>query len=222
MNVLFVGGCPWSFHQLEPAEPHVRRALAGIGVHFDTAGMRRATPDSEPVGDYSDLNAATLSGYDGVVLFTTGKGHGEDVAALVEFVRKGGALIGIHCAADSFTDNPEWVATIGGRFRTHPAPLEIAVEIVDREHPITHEVAPFTVKDELYLFHDYDASRVHLLAQTRSYPEDGPDPIPVCWTRTEGDGRVFYLSLGHFPDAMASDGWQTLFSRGAAWALGTL
>lgn len=222
MKVLFVGGCKWSFHQLEPAEPLVRRALESIGAQVEVAGMRRATPDAEPVGDYSVLNVETLAGYDGVALFTTGRDQGEDADALVAYVRGGGALIGIHCAADSFTDNADWVATIGGKFRTHPAPLDIAVEIVDAEHPITQGVAPFTVKDELYLFADHDPSRVHLLAQTRSYDAEGPDPIPVCWTRTEGDGRVFYLSLGHFPDAMASDGWQRLFSRGAAWALGTL
>jgi type 1 glutamine amidotransferase len=222
LRVLFVGGCPASYHRLEPAEPEVRRALAPLGATLTVAGIRHPDGVDGFVGDYTALTAESLSGYDVVVLFTTGHGHGEDTRALIEWVRRGGALLGIHCAADSFTDDSDYVALIGGKFRTHPAPLDVTVEFVDTDHPITRGLAPFTVRDELYLFNDYDPARVHLLAETRSYDGEGPASIPVCWTRTEGDGRVFYLSLGHFPDAMASLGWQTLFARGAAWAVGRL
>jgi type 1 glutamine amidotransferase len=220
-KILFVGGCPASYHRLEAAEPHVRTALEAVGATVDVTGIRHPDNTDRFTGDYAALNAGNLRNYDAVVLFTTGGEQGADIPALIEFVRNGNALIGIHCAADSFTDNRDYIAVLGGKFRTHPAPLDVAVEFVDPGHPILAGLSPFTVRDELYLFSDFDPKNVHLLAQTRSYTAEGADPIPVCWTRHEGDGRVFYLSLGHFPSAMESAGWQALFQSGARWALGS-
>jgi len=138
---------------------------------------------------------------------------------LRSFVERGGAVVGIHCAADSFTDDPEWVAMLGGAFRTHPAPLEIMVDRVCSDHPVLAGVEPFTVRDELYLFRDYDPSRVELLLETSSAQDpEQPGPIPVCWLREPGEGRVFYLSLGHFPDVMEHPMWQRLLENGTLWA----
>lgn len=230
-RALFVGGCKASYHLLEPAIPHVTAAADAIGIPLDIAGMyhprRFASSENgadspEIAGDYTALRRDNLDRYSLLFLFTTGDGNGEDVPALVEWIRNGGALVGIHCAADSFVKDSAYIAAIGGKFRTHPAPLDIAVEFVDTDHPITSGLAPFTVHDELYLFDNYDPARVHLLAQTRSYPHypDQPDsPIPVCWTREEGKGRIFYLSPGHFPEVMEDANWQELVRRGAIWAL---
>ncbi len=126
-------------------------------------------------------------------------------------------MVGIHCAADSFKDHADYIAALGGKFRHHPAQLDVAVEFVGEAHPITEGLLPFTVHDELYLFDDYDPNRVRLLAQTQSFDDNGP--VPVCWVREEGAGRVFYLSLGHNPEVMADAHWQTLFERGVRWAL---
>jgi hypothetical protein len=234
-RALFVGGCTASYHLLEPAIPPVCAVLQSLGFSVDVAGIyhpkrfpaeapRGANPDEDELfGDYSALNAATLSQYALVALFTTGQGRGEDVGALLDFVHNGGALVGFHCAADSFQTNADYVAAIGGLFRTHPAPLDIVVEFVDTEHPITKGLAPFTVHDELYLFRDYDPARVHLLAQTHSYPhypEQPQAPTPICWVREEGKGRIFYLSLGHFPEVMSDANWQELVRRGTTWAVG--
>ncbi len=218
-KALFVGGCSATFHFLEPAEPPIRAALTEIGVDVDVTGIYHAGGGETFTGDYTAINSENLKQYDAVVLFTTGPEHGADIGALLDFVRAGKALVGIHCAADSFVHNPEFIAAIGGKFRTHPAPLDIDVEFVDATHPITQGLAPFTVNDELYLYSDYDPSRVHLLAQTTSYEGEGSVPIPVCWTRDEGKGRVFYLSLGHGPEVMDDLHWQTLFQRGVRWAL---
>lgn len=186
---------------------------------MDISGVYHPDGD-QPVGDYRALSAGNLANYDAVALFTTGSENGADVPALLDFVRGGKALIGIHCATDSFTGHPDYIAAIGGKFRHHPAQLDVAVEFVGPRHPITQGLMPFTVHDELYLFSDYNSSRVHLLAETRSCDDNGP--IPICWIREEGQGRVFYLSLGHNPEVMANPHWQTLFVRGVRWALRTL
>ena len=215
-KALFVGGCRAPFHHLEPAEPPLRAALEGIGLEVTVAGITQAGPDAYG-GDYRALSTSQLDGYDALVLFTTGQNEGEDVEAVLQFVRSGKALIGLHCATDSFTGREDYIAAIGGKFRTHPAQLDIAVEFVDTRHPVTQGLEPFTVHDELYLFSDYDPANVHLLAQTRSFDDGGP--VPLCWVREEGAGRVFYLSLGHNPETMADPHWRSLVQRGIQWAL---
>jgi type 1 glutamine amidotransferase len=132
-------------------------------------------------------------------------------------VEEGKALVGIHCAADSFTDSEEYIALLGGKFRTHPAQLDITTEIVDRASPITAGLDTFTVHDELYLFADYDPARVHLLAQTRSYDDNGP--VPIAWTREPEAGRLFYISLGHNPSTLHDTHWRTFFQQGVEWSL---
>ncbi|MFM7320253.1 MAG: ThuA domain-containing protein, partial [Armatimonadota bacterium] len=220
-SALFVGGCGYPFHLLEPAVEPVRSALEEAGFTVTVDGIWHPDGPSEPIdGDYSILSRGGLKGHDLLVLFTTGTGYGEDVDAVVDFVREGGGLVGIHCAADSFTDHREWIDLLGGAFKTHPAPLDIDVEIVDQDHPITVDVDDFTVHDELYVFQKHFPGRVHLLARTRSHDAGDGRPIPVAWTRTEGRGRVFYLSLGHHPEAMDHPAWRRLFVQGAVWAVG--
>jgi type 1 glutamine amidotransferase len=217
-KALLVGGCPAPYHRFEPAAPPISAALREIGLEVMETGIYHPGEGDDWIGDYSALSAENLRDFDALVLYTTGSEPlGADVPAIGKFVRGGGALIGIHNAADSFTANPDYVALLGGRFRTHPAQLDIAVEYTDAAHPITHGLVPFTVLDELYLFADYDPARVHLLAQTRSFDDDGP--VPVCWAREEGGGRVFYLSLGHNPATLEDPNWRALFQRGVQWAL---
>ena len=216
-KILYIGGCKAVWHRLEPTIAPVRAALAPLSAAVDVTGMYHPDGGDATTGDYAALSEENLAQYDAVVLFTTGSSQGADVDAVVRYVRSGGALVAIHCAADSFKDNADYIAMIGGAFRHHPEQLDVAVEFVDTAHPITAGLEPFTVWDELYLFERYDPARVHLLAQTLSYDDDGP--VPICWTRQEGEGRVFYLSIGHRPDVMENPRWQQLFLRGTEWAL---
>lgn len=217
-KALFVGGCPAPYHRLEPAEPPVRAALESLGLEVEVRGIRHPDGGDAYEGDYSALTQERLAGVDLLVLYTTGaETFGAVPTDIVAFVESGKALVGIHCATDSFTRDADFIALMGGKFRTHPAQLDIATEIVDPAHPITQGVENFTVLDELYLFSDYDPARVHLLAQTHSYDDNGP--VPIAWTRAQGAGRVFYLSLGHNPSTLADTHWQRFFRNGVEWAL---
>ena len=68
------------------------------------------------------------------------------------------------------------------------------------------------VTDEQYIL-DYDP-RNHVLA---SALWEG-DAMPVAWTKSWGDGRVFYLALGHDAKACEHEIFGTLLQRGALWA----
>src|SRR5687767_12690557 len=94
-RVLFVGGAKAPYHLLEPAIEPVSRALNEIGLNVTTAGIYHPQSPETPEGDYTALSHQNLQHYDALVLFTTGQGNGEDIDAVLEFVRSGKALIGI-------------------------------------------------------------------------------------------------------------------------------
>lgn len=216
-RAVLVGGCPHSFHRIEPAVGPICACLGALGFEISVSGLFHPDGGEQFVGDYSALTKDRLEKVDLVVLYTTGtERRGADIEALRAWVSQGGALVGIHCATDSFTDDPKFIKLIGGKFRTHPAQLDITTEIVDTTHQITKGLSGFTLLDELYLFSDFDPSQVHLLAQTHSFDDNGP--VPIAWTRMEGMGRIFYLSLGHNPETLENTEWQTLFKRGVQWA----
>lgn len=217
-KALLVGGCAYTFHQLEPVIAPFKAALEALGIELTSTGIYHPDGGQEWHGDYSSITTENLQNYDLLVLYTTGNDRrGADPDAIRAFVESGKALVGIHNATDSFTDDPAFVSLIGGRFRTHPAQLSITADFVDTTHPITSGLPSFTVWDELYLFADYDPANVHLLAQTNSF--EGEQNVPVAWTREQGAGRVFYLSLGHNPATMENPDWQRLFQNGVTWAL---
>jgi len=217
-TALLIGGCPNPWHRLEAAEPPLRACLESLGFDVRVTGIYHPDGGDAFIGDYSALTAEGLSDVDLLVLYTTGKQRfGADLDAIIHYVEGGKPLVGIHNATDSFTDSPEFVRLMGARFRTHPAQLDITTEIVDANHPITSGLSAFTVFDELYLFADYDPAAVHLLAQTRSVDDNGP--VPIAWTREQGAGRIFYISLGHNATTLADPIWQRFFKQGAEWAL---
>ncbi|MFH0797350.1 MAG: ThuA domain-containing protein [Candidatus Omnitrophota bacterium] len=114
-----------------------------------------------------------------VLYHTGGTLSVEQKRGIGEWVAGGKGFVGIHSAADSFRDSPEYIAMLGGVFTGHPFIREYLVSLKDTEHPVTKSIEGYTVKDwekwpvyeykvqdEQYLL-DYDP-RVHILATTPS------------------------------------------------------
>lgn len=115
----------------------------------------------------------------------------EQTNALIDWVRRGGALLGVHGATVMGRDNPPLEALIGGRFREHPPQFAFTVTPMSGPHPITAGVEAFAVKDELYV-QDYDPSvHIHMVTVDRGIAH------PMVWSRTERRGRVAHVSIGH-------------------------
>jgi type 1 glutamine amidotransferase len=123
--------------------------------------------------DPADINPAKLQGYDAIFLASTtglflddpddGAATAARRKALLDFVRSGKGLAGIHAATDAYHGNPPGAATgggrggpvdggaplwpefdklIGGYFKFHWSyPTQIAVKVEDAASPIN---APFT------------------------------------------------------------------------------
>ena len=147
-----------------------------------------------------------------VFYYTVGTITDAQKNGLLNFVASGKGYVGVHSAADSFRDCPDYRSMVGGWFITHPRYRQYQVSIVDPEHPITEDLDEFLVTDEQYIT-DYDP-RVDVLASALWKGR----AMPVVWTKTWGKGRVFYLALGHNPDSCRDENFRLLLERGALWA----
>jgi len=165
--------------------------------------------------DLSAFEAPNLDPYDLVVFYYT-RGELTDARknGLLNWIAGGKGFVGIHSATASFHGCPEYLCMVGGHFVTHPAPRKYWVSIADPEHPITKDLIEFLVEDEQYIM-DYDPG-VNVLAS--ALWEGGQ--MPVAWTKSWGKGRVFYLALGHSPEACRDENFKTLLVRGSIWAAG--
>ncbi len=149
------------------------------------------------------LSAENLSRYDAVLFAsTTGDLPLPDKEAFVKWIADGHAFIGIHAATDTFHGFPEFVKMIGGEFLTHGPQVEVDCLKDDPAHPATkHLPNAWTLFDEIYQFKNYERSAVHQLLSLDKHPnEKTPGFYPVSWTKSYGQGRVFYTSLGHRED----------------------
>lgn len=131
---------------------------------------------------------------------------------LLGWVNAGGGFVGVHSAADSFRDCPEYRAMVGGHFVTHPHYRQYMVSVVDSTHPITEGLEEFWVEDEQYVT-DYDP-RNNVLA-TALYKGRA---TPVVWTKSWGRGKVCWIALGHDAKACRQEVFVTLLQRACLWA----
>lgn len=154
-------------------------------------------------------------------------------ASLMEFVRRGGGVIGIHAATDCFFEWPEFGEMMGAYFANHPWNEEVTLAIEEPSHPITaaFPTSRYPVADEIYQFRDpYSRDRLRVLISLDTASLDleregvlrEDADFAVSWVREEGEGRVFYSSLGHrfeiFRDPTILQHWLA----GIQFALGDL
>lgn len=202
------------------ANPIKTLVFAGGAIHDykGVGGAARATLEAAGGFDVTyveeDLDVLTrLEPYDLLVFhYTIGEITDAQLDGLLNWVASGRGYAGIHSAADSFRGSPTYRGFVGGHFVTHPKYRDYQVSVVDNTHPITEGIEEFFVKDEQYIL-DYDP-RVHVLA-TALWKGTA---MPVAWTKLWGEGRVYYLALGHDAAACEHETFKTLLVRGAKWA----
>lgn len=165
--------------------------------------------------DLSVLEQPNLSQYD-IALFYWTRGELSDAQRdrLMTWLASGKGFVGIHSAASSFWESREFHQMLGGMFKTHPAPRDYEVRIVDREHAITEGMSDFQVHDEQYIM-ELDPG-LHVLA---SAEYEGTD-VPAAWTKSWGEGRVYFLALGHDAESCQNPNFAELLVRGSIWAAG--
>ena len=135
--------------------------------------------------------------------------------SLVEFVKSGKGIVGVHAATDSSYQWKEYGEMMGGYFNGHPWG-KISLRLDDPANPVNAAFAeaekaagkPVVISDEIYTFktdpyHTRERLRVLIsidleasgIDQGFNRPAD--HDYAVSWLNRYGEGRVFYTLLGH-------------------------
>lgn len=177
--------------------------------------------------DASILASSELGDYDAVVHgsgFTRGARQADGTVVmesvlsdaeedgLFDFVAGGGGFVGVHGTA--WCIGGRAIGLLGGHANWHPPGDTFTVDIANTDHEITAGIAPFEVEDEIYMS-AWDPA-IDILATA----EWSGRNHPLAWTKTHGEGRVFYTALGHGPGTFERPAMQRLMTQGTVWAGG--
>lgn len=214
--------------------------IAGGNKALEWIGRKTGAFTADFSDDYRDLRAENLAKYDGLILNNTTQLKMPDDAtkqAVLNFVRQGKGLVGIHAATDCFYDWPEAAEMLGGLFDGHPwgGNGTWAFKIDEPNHTLNQawEGKGFKIKDEIYQFKaPYTrADRRVLVSLDLSDPTTGgvkegvkrtDRDFAVAWIKKVGQGRVFYCSLGHAANVFQDRAVLQFYLDGIQYALGDL
>tara|TARA_B100000161_G_C33557347_1_gene418804 strand:- start:4974 stop:5687 length:714 start_codon:yes stop_codon:yes gene_type:complete len=210
-NVLVVWG-GWDGHKPEKFANIIEDWLKIQNINYEIA---------EGVEVYDDLNY--LLKYDLIIQSVTmGELDGKQEENLTKAVKSGVGIAGTHGGlGDSFRNNTNYQFMIGGQFVSHPGnKVKFEVEILKDE--LTIGVNNFEVETEQYYMH-VDPN-IDIIAQSRftNHPHSWIENVimPVAWKKKYGNGKIFYISLGHDPNEFLKyEEAMTLLTRGFIWAL---
>ena len=187
----------------------------------------------------SSFDAKTLEAYDAILFNNTTRLKFETEAqksALINFVRAGKGVIGIHAASDNFYDFPEAAEMMGGMFDGHPwtAGGSWGVKLDEPDHPLNASFGGkgFEIKDEIYQIKGSYSRTTHrvLLSLNMEHPatadrkgqKRADKDNAIAWIKRFGKGRVFYCSLGHNNEVYWNRAVVAHYLAGIQYALGDL
>ncbi len=196
--------------------------------------------------DYDGFTKENLEQYDAILFNNTTNlvPNEAQQAAILDFVKGGKGIIGLHAAGDNFKKWDAGIAMIGGVFNGHPwgGGGNWAFKLDDPEHPLNaaFKKEGFWHSNEIYWykpesFQGRERLRVLLSLdmskkknQEAIKPKDaekaGTTPekvdVPVSWIQELGEGRVFYTNLGHREDTFWNAAVLQHILDGAQYALG--
>jgi len=172
--------------------------------------------DIKYTDDLSALQAERLNQFDGLLLFANIDAIDPAAAdALLAYVESGKGFIPVHCATYCFRNDERIVALMGGQFEKHGTGV-FRTRIVQPQNPIMQGFDGFASFDETYV-HTKHNTENRVVLEVRA---DDSGFEPYTWTRTQGQGRVFYTAWGHDERTWGEPGFQNLLERGIRWAVG--
>ena len=182
-----------------------------------------------------EYNAKDLNDFDAVLFYTGGEleMNAEQKAALLSFVHdddKG--FIGVHSAAITFADWPEYREMIGGFYDEHPwVTFDAPIVVEDANFPGMQQWSKeFVLKDEIYQMRDWSRQNVRVLMRLDSGKVDLKNPqvhrkdldFAVAWAKMYGKGRVYYSTLGHVEQNWDDSRLQQMYVGAIKWAMGLI
>ncbi|HEY3670156.1 MAG TPA: ThuA domain-containing protein [Acidimicrobiia bacterium] len=210
-----------------PAGVHGVLDQAAVGV-AQIAELQGLEPHR--IDDVRMLPDAGIRNARALALFTIGETpwSASQRALILDRVRAGAlSIVAIHSATDSCYAWDDYGALVGARFDGHPWTQTFTADVLDASHPAcAHLGGAWEWHDEVYQFRDLRPdAEVLLRVRDGELELDAPGArppsfgYPLAWCFTEGAGRVFSTSLGHFPSAWESPTYLRHLTGGLEWTL---
>jgi type 1 glutamine amidotransferase len=216
-----------------------KAGVPAANAAIERAGKATGAYTAQFTRDYEVFDPAVLARYDAVVLNSTAHIIMPDAGkqrALLDYVRGGGGIVGIHAAIDTFKEWPEGAEVVGATFAGHPwgPGGSWSVKLDEPGHPLLRAFAgkAFRMQDEFYELGDpyRRADRRVLLSLDMTDPATaGVKPLhrpdrdfAVAWVKRFGAGRVFYAMFGHRAEPFHDPAVARFYLDGIQYALGDL
>ncbi|HWZ24353.1 MAG TPA: ThuA domain-containing protein [Verrucomicrobiae bacterium] len=180
-----------------------------------------------------EYKAKNLNDFDAVLFYPGGEleMNGEQKAALLSFVRDDSkGFIGVHSAAITFADWPEYREMIGGFYDEHPwVTFDPPIVVEDANFPGMQQWPKECVlKDEIYQMKDWSRENVRVPMKLDCGKIDLKNPqvhrkhrdFAVAWAKMYGKGRVYYSTLGHVEQNWDDPRLQQMYVGAIKWAIG--
>lgn len=165
--------------------------------------------------------------YDAYIFYDMWKIIEEDhKSAYLDLTEKGKGLLFLHHSLVSYQNWDEFFNIIGGRYvaaetttdssrhSDYKHDIDLDIEILDTEHPVTKGLSNFTIHDEGYSNLEL-SENIHPLLGT-----DHPDcNSPLAWTNKYGNSDIVYLIFGHDKNAYLDDDFRKLIYNSLGWII---
>jgi type 1 glutamine amidotransferase len=218
--------------------------IAGGNKAIELMGTKTGAYTADFSRDYASLEGVNLAKYDALVFNNTTHldtfpwGLSEtQKQAILAFARGGKGIVGIHAATDNFYKWPDGQKLLGAAFFGHPwaGGGTWAFKLDEPTHPLAKAFGGngFKLKDEIYQFKEpYSRANCRVLLSIdladaatdaggkRKARKD--NDYAVAWIKKEGEGRVFYCSLGHDMNVFQEPDILKFYLDGIQYALGDL
>jgi type 1 glutamine amidotransferase len=191
--------------------------------------------------DGSIFTPDKLAQFDVIAFYTTGDltKPGDDKntpmpsggkEALFDFVRSGKGFVGFHCASDTFHSQGSridpYIRMLGGEFKSHGKQQKSKILVAPNTKFPIDGLKEFEMHEEWYELINFNPEmHVIQIQDTQSMEEQSYKRLPnypMTWARKEGNGRIFYTSMGHREDVWTNPLFQAVLLGGTAWAAGNV
>jgi type 1 glutamine amidotransferase len=169
--------------------------------HYDAVLFNNSTgelfmPPNDVLEKMSDEEKQKAEAYDALLK-----------KSLLDFVKSGKGIVGIHAATDAFYQWPAYGEMMGGYFDGHPWNERVGIKLDEPKHPLNaaFKGENFLIVDEIYQFRDYSRKTHRVLLsldpENTDMTKDGikreDKDFAISMVREYEGGRVFYCALGH-------------------------
>lgn len=172
-------------------------------------------------------------GYDVVIhdecAASVGRGAGDMdyVHNIINAHKNGVPAVNLHCAMHCYrTGTDDWFKYLGLQSSAHNWQKPIALDFVDKDHPVTQGMTNWTtIQEELYNnINLFGAHPLVMGVQQQKQPDGSlkDQPYIVAWTNDFNGTRIFSTTIGHNNDTVGDARYLDLVTRGLLWSANKL